>query len=164
MPAQDDAFENRLNLTPDDGTFLRDARLIDLTFSRSRNSTVNQFDAGEVVGECRNAKRFDRSFANHASGARARCRDGRVSNQFVCTVLARGKCSHVLVKHSVDLHVFVTHVCENLVSHLFYHANRRDILRAMALLGISKTDALHTLPYREQRFENIRDDRDTRWY
>src|SRR6185295_12449471 len=71
VSAQDDAFENRFDLSPDYGTLFRDARLVDMTISRGRNTTVNKLDPRDVVGDCRNAKRLDRSLANHASRARA---------------------------------------------------------------------------------------------
>src|SRR5678815_4340555 len=58
-----DAFENRLDLSPDHRTFFRDARLVDITLRRGRNTTVNKLDPGDVVGERRNAKRLDRSLS-----------------------------------------------------------------------------------------------------
>src|SRR6185369_11359893 len=110
ISTHEDAFENRLDLSPDHRTFFRDARLVDITLSRGRNTAVNKLDPGDVVGERRNAKRLDRSLSHHASRARTcRC-DCRVSNQLVSTILPGRKRSHVLVKDRVELHVFVTHV------------------------------------------------------
>src|SRR5215213_693966 len=163
VPAQDDAFENRFDLAPDYCALCRDARLVDMTISRGRNPTVNKLDTHDVVGDCRNAKCLDRSLANHASRARASCRNRRVSNQLVRTILTRRKRSHVLMKHRVDLHIFVTHVAENLACHLAQHTNCCNVLRAMALLGITDTDAPYALPHGEQCFEYVRDYRNARW-
>src|SRR5215216_558424 len=70
VPTQDDALEDRLDFTPDNSALCRYARLVHITISRGRKSAMNELNAGDVVSECRNAKCFDRSLANHARRAR----------------------------------------------------------------------------------------------
>src|SRR6185436_3426198 len=71
ISTQEDALENRFDLSPDYRTLLRDTRVVDMTISRVRDTTVNKLDPRDVVSERWNTKRLDRSFANHASRARA---------------------------------------------------------------------------------------------